>query len=135
MGWLLNLRIRLRNIFFSASYQYEGKDYLPHVTEKDVSRIIHRDFPEKDPKIIWSILRKYESDSFRVYADILKLSHGAIELLKEYTVVAQTDFRDVISYAEYPKQQKNGLLSSNNDEAKKTREEDWNDYQEWFSKE
>jgi len=61
---------------------------VPNIGIEDIRRIVKRDFPQSEFTEIKSILSQYYSESskggYRVFASILKLSGGNIELLKEY---------------------------------------------------
>jgi hypothetical protein len=48
----------------------------------------------------------YERERERVRLDILKLSAGSEEKVREYVAVAKRDYRDVLFWAEYPEESK-----------------------------
>jgi hypothetical protein len=48
----------------------------------------------------------YERERERVQLATLKLSAGSEEKLREYVTVAKRDYRDVLSWAEYPEESK-----------------------------
>jgi hypothetical protein len=48
----------------------------------------------------------YERERERVQLDILKLSAGSEEKVREYVAVAKRDYRDVLFWAEYPEESK-----------------------------
>ncbi|MBS1773468.1 MAG: hypothetical protein JST82_11470 [Bacteroidetes bacterium] len=111
------------------------------VNDNDIDRIIKRDFPKFIPSEIINILSLYISESNkgknRVYASIIKLSNGDIELLKKYVDVAKNDDRDVLAQAEYP--QYSEYLWAFFDSPKGQKKEDilsadWTQYQDWFNK-
>ena len=82
------------------------KEYIPHISNKDINRLILREFDSKLKDQVYKILNKYISDSEsgrnRVWAAIIKLSVSSISELEKNTEKAIIDFRDVIAYAEYP---------------------------------
>ena len=49
-------------------------------------------------------LKSYERERERVQLDILKLSVGSEEKVREYVAVAKRDYRDVMFWAEYPEE-------------------------------
>ncbi|URA10625.1 hypothetical protein [Thermospira aquatica] len=83
------------------------KQKIPHITKSDIIRIIKREFKDYDIECILSILEGYNSESergkYRLYASILKLANGNIDLLKKYVNEANNDYRNIISLAEYRK--------------------------------
>ena len=110
---------------------------VPKISEADIIRIIRRDFLKLEFAEAGSILSKYKSTSedgrMRVYAGILKLSHGNMELLKEFVLKANNDFRDIISLAEYPNYSKHAFDKELTEQ--KRRElisDDWLQYIYWF---
>lgn len=111
---------------------------IPSVTNNDIRRIIQREFPQMGSDEIESILSTYKSatdeGSNRVYAAILKLSNGDIELLKTYVQKANHDYRDIIALAEYP----NYSACAFEDDLPEEKEEqlindDWLQYEAWFN--
>jgi uncharacterized protein YqfB (UPF0267 family) len=109
---------------------------IPEIKDIDIKRIILRDFSESHFKSVLDILSLYKSGSDkgmnRIYAAILKLSNGNIDLLKTNVAIANVDYRDVISLAEYPNSFE-VMFDDLSDEANdKLTEEDWTQYQEWL---
>ena len=49
-------------------------------------------------------VKSYERERERVQLDILKLSVGSEEKVREYVAVAKRDYRDVLFWAEYPEE-------------------------------
>ena len=49
-------------------------------------------------------VESYERERERVQLDILKLSAGSEEKLREFVAVAKRDYRDVLFWAEYPEE-------------------------------
>jgi hypothetical protein len=49
-------------------------------------------------------VESYERERERVQLDILKLSAGSEEKVREYVGVAKRDYRDVLFWAEYPEE-------------------------------
>jgi len=114
---------------------------IPQITERDIKRLITREFPNENYDEVYSILcvygkESYEKESLRVYADSIKLSEGKLELLKKYIDAAKCDYRDIMSWAEYPTYSKSWSdmkdLSAN--EQNQIMDSDWQQYQNWFNK-
>ena len=49
-------------------------------------------------------VESYERERERVQLDILKLSTGSEEKVRDYVAVAKRDYRDVVFWAEYPEE-------------------------------
>lgn len=114
-------------------------DRIPEVTLQDVKRIILRDFPQYDPRVVIDILKEYktETSGIRVQLAALKLSDGNLEKLKEWIAQANMDFRDVIMAAEYPKFSRIGFVGIEKlkrGEKSKLEEEDWQQYHKWLNR-
>jgi hypothetical protein len=112
---------------------------IPIIDDDDITRIIKRDFPRSELANIKTMLAPYNSDSNigrnRVYASILKLSEGNSDLLKEYVLKANNDYRDILSAAEYPNYSEHAFEDDLSDEQKKQLiESDWMQYQPWLDK-
>jgi hypothetical protein len=75
----------------------------------------------------------YEQESIRVRLAILKLAgpNPSIAELRKFTNAAKADYRDVLSWAEYPRQSRSWSAKG----AKKQRliEADLNEYQTWLN--
>src|SRR5882762_224806 len=66
-------------------------------------------FPDREPALIMELLdefgvESYERERERVQLAILHLSEGDEDKLLEYLIVAKRDYRDVLYWAEYPKE-------------------------------
>lgn len=112
---------------------------IPKISYGDIKRIINRDFPQSEFAGIESILKEYKSKSEggrnRVFASILKLSGGNLELVKKFVEKANYDFRDVISMSEYPNYTEHAF-DDDLPEIKKKQliNEDWSQYECWLNK-
>ena len=109
------------------------------ISKKDIQKIIERDYPPGNEEEIVGILCQYnsnnETDKFRVWAALLKLSDGKIEILKEKIEIAKTDCRDILAVAEYPEySEKVGFESEKFSEKELNHiiKSDWNQYQNWL---
>lgn len=80
---------------------------VPKVSRQDVERVVRRDFATEDFDTVLSLLDEYGHDSSsdgraRVHLAILKLSGGSVDMLLREIEQANSDYRDVLSPAEYP---------------------------------
>lgn len=112
---------------------------IPNINDDDIKMIVSRDFPLADISEIEGILEDYKSESKkgrnRVYASILKLSNGNIDLLKDYVEKAKRDYRVILALSEFP----NYSEIAFDDELSEFKKEeiikkDWKQYQDWFTK-
>ncbi len=120
------------------------EDKIPNISNADIKRIIERDF-RKDTDIA-NILNRYASETEkgrnRVYAAILKISDGSVEKVEKNVEVAIIDYRDVLSWAEYPnyfKFVREDISYKQNFEIpfeknKQLSDDDWQQYNEWLNK-
>src|SRR6266568_1547192 len=77
----------------------------------EVVAVVERTFPESSHARVLELLDTYGVESYerereRVQLDILKLSEGNEEKLREFVAVAKRDYRDVLFWAEYPEEAK-----------------------------
>ena len=93
---------------------------IPKVTGHDLDRIVRRDLPPERFEEVISILGRHrDRERLRVCAAALKLADGDIDRLQHFLAQADTDYRDVLLWAEYP------TASAG---------ENWRQYQDWFSR-
>jgi hypothetical protein len=82
---------------------------VPKVSDKDVKRIVKRDFGKEQSALVLNTLEEFgkqdwnRSGSPRVRLAILKLANGDPDQISKYTRMAIEDFRDVVCMAEYPR--------------------------------
>ena len=112
---------------------------IPTVSDADIKRIVRRDFSEVEFAEIENILGVYKSESNkgknRIYASILKLSEGKIDLLKMYVDKANDDYRDIIALSEYPRYSEHAFEDDLPEKLKKHLiDDDWIQYQTWFKR-
>jgi len=112
---------------------------IPTVTREDIYRIIKRDFPENQREEAQKIVDEYRKEDYerehnRVKAAALKNADGKVEQLKREINRAKTDYRDVLLSAEYPLCAKRMFDKNYDNEKEKIYEEDWKQYNEWFTK-
>jgi hypothetical protein len=88
----------------------------PHWTKETVLRKIPHVFPSSDPAQIRHMLESAQL-SYRVQLAIIKLCDGGKGLsgLAHYVSTAKLDYRDVLSWAEYPSEGKLPLSASDAD--------------------
>jgi hypothetical protein len=84
---------------------------VPQVTQDDVERIVHRDFPVAEFENVIAILKQYGGDkqdggASRVRLAALKLAAGNLDSLQKQILAAKQDYRDVLVWAEYPEYSK-----------------------------
>jgi hypothetical protein len=115
---------------------------IPEVTEKDVIRIVQRDFPTKQFDAVMSNLNDYGTEDWqrgvnRVRLAVLKLAGGDLQALRREIDVAKSDYRDVLAYAEYPKYMQKVSPSARLSEVERERiiRADWTQYQSWLNRE
>src|SRR5579862_9863974 len=113
---------------------------IPKVFDADVERLVKRDFPLEEERAVFSALKKYGKKDWhrevpRVRLAILKLAYGSREKLREAIAMADQDYRDVLSYAEYPSYFSK-INPTEKDEAKRKRviDTDWQEYRAWLEK-
>jgi hypothetical protein len=76
-------------------------------------------------------IEKYEQEPVRVRLAILKLSVPDLEDIKKFTEFAKQDFRDILTWAEYPKQSKKGSMPDG-PKKQKLVAEDRAQYEKWL---
>jgi len=108
----------------------------PTVTRSDVERIVRRDFPSQDFATLMALLDEYgtkrhERERDRVQLAVLKLADGSVDEILCQIQTAKIDYRDVLSWAEYP-----SYKWDEKDEVKiqKLHRDDWQQYSEWLNK-
>lgn len=108
----------------------------PTVSRSDVERVVRREFPSEDFATVMALLDSYGTESYererdRVQLAVLKLAEGSIDLLLREIQMAKSDYRDVLSPAEYP-----SYKWGEKDETKlqKIYQADWQQYSEWLGR-
>jgi hypothetical protein len=72
--------------------------------EQRIIERVGREFEGPDQNRVLDLLASYSGvESDRARWDILKLSNGKLEKIGEYVKAAQTDYRDILYWAEYYK--------------------------------
>jgi len=63
---------------------------------------VSKEFPAADQELVIELLSGYSGpEAGRVRWEILQLSKGSLESVRRYLKAAQTDYRDVLYWAEY----------------------------------
>lgn len=75
---------------------------------------------------------EYEQEALRVKLAILKLSGPDLDKIIDLTDAAKHDYRDILSWAEYPRQSKNWSLSDG-EKKQLLVDADKVEYQEWLN--
>jgi len=114
-------------------------EYIPKITNKDIERLVEREFDKRLSDLVYEKLNKVNAESEngknRIWAAIIKLSKSDIDELQKNVEKANYDFRDVIAYAEYPNLSKEPFaILSVKDKKKKDEifKKDKDQYIEWL---
>jgi hypothetical protein len=97
---------------------------------------VRKCFPHEPPEKIMAMLDLYPEyfGSERVHMAILKLSEGKIERLQHYVDIANSDYRDVLAWAEYPEEMRSDARSMKNaEEVEQIRARDRKQYLDWLN--
>jgi len=114
------------------------EQFVPHVSDSDVERIIKRDLPVDEQDRIRVIIRGLEvREKTRVLLACLKNSGGDIKKLKTSLAEAAGYYREIIGEAEYPNYMKKVFRIEKLSEAERSRiiENDKNQYLAWLHRE
>ncbi|MDA9317121.1 hypothetical protein N9Q58_04315 [Polaribacter sp.] len=111
---------------------------IPNIKDAVIKRIVEREFSSVKFTKIEGILKRYQSRNSkgmnRIYAAILKLSNGNIELIKKYVEQANSDYRDIIALAEYPNYSKYDFDENlSKEKEKQLIDSDWKQYEIWLN--
>ncbi len=70
--------------------------------EQRILERVSREFPDSDRDAVVQLLETYVGpESDRVRWDILQLSTGSVDKVRDYVKAAETDYRDVLYWAVY----------------------------------
>ena len=110
---------------------------VPSLTDSDFQRLVTREFPLEHTAAARAILARYggqswQRESIRVQIAVMKLANGNLAKLDEFMKVAEQDYRDVLSWAEYPAYHRTGPRSADA-ERQAAMDEDWIQYQQWLA--
>lgn len=99
--------------------------------------LINREFGELYNEVtgrLQQVNSDSESGKRRIGAAILRLANKNISRLEQLIKRANSDFRDIIVEAEYPRVFDAGFGELTDEEERKANEADWNEYQNWLNK-
>lgn len=103
----------------------------PDVSDADVVRVIHRNYPQAQHEAVSRSLGGV--DDPRVKLAVLKLADRKLEEVADLFQGAKEDYRDVIAWAEYPKCMEDFRLFNRSVEVqKKVIDQDWEQYMRWL---
>jgi hypothetical protein len=109
---------------------------IAKVSERDITAIINKQYPE-NASLVLEKLQLIEHDSIstknRIKAAILKLANRDLDRIDSLVDQANTDFRDVLAPAEYPRNSKNGFTDQTKSEDKREYIADWVEYEIWLN--
>jgi hypothetical protein len=112
----------------------------PSVSNRDVERIVLRDFPSEVARVL-NILHEYGTEEWqreidRVRLAALKMAAGSIDGLHSAIETAKIDYRDVLAIAEYPEYLRSVGLSDDisGEEKQRIIDADWKQYNEWLNR-
>jgi hypothetical protein len=107
------------------------------ISHAQIDKIVKKDFGKRQYAKIIRMLSRYksetDSDNYRVWAAILKLSESRISRLESNIKMARSDFRDVITSAEYPEYSQCSFSGMRYFSRKMIFLRDWNQYKKWLS--
>ena len=113
-----------------------GTQPTAKVSQATLERIIHREFGNHANEIrqkLESIKSDTSGGKARILAAILKLSNKDLNAVDYFVGVANSDFRDVILQAEYPRVFNSDFHNIQKDKRKKMYLADWKDYSKWLT--
>jgi hypothetical protein len=118
------------------------KQPIPDVTFDDVERVVRRDFTTEQFAVVMAMLNEYGSERWhheqpRVRLAALKQANGSVEALRACVNAAKADYRDVLSWAEYPAYSRNvsGVrIPTTEKERQQIIADDWAQYEMWLRK-
>lgn len=106
------------------------------VTTHQLDKLIAREFPDCIDKVHLK-LDRVESNNpngkNRISAGIIKLANKDFALLDLYIQLANADYRDILSQAEYPRYSKLDFENFEKTNMKKIYLNDWKEYSKWLN--
>jgi len=115
---------------------------IPDVKEKDVERIVRREFAREQCDTVMGVLREYSQgrlpkECSRVRLAALNLAQGDLERLRFHIGHARQDYRDVLAAAEYPEYMRAvafRVSKLSRKEQLRIVNSDWDQYAKWLQK-
>jgi hypothetical protein len=112
-----------------------GHQPTAKITSRTLDKIIQRDYDD-NYKEVKRKLELIKSDSLngrnRLSAAVLKLANRNLMKIDTYIEMANTDFRDVVSKAEYPRYTEHDFGEIPADKLKEIYLADWTEYSDWL---
>jgi len=108
------------------------------VSQADVERIARREFSPGDLAAALAILTAYGTKSWhnepvRVRVALLRLAHGKLAKLQQPFALADADYRDILSMAEYPSYFTQISPGAGKPaDRQQAIDADWQQYRRWF---
>ena len=109
------------------------------LTQEVVDRVVVRLFPADQVSRVHDILARYgrpdiDRELIRVRLAALKVSGGSLPDLEKAVAAAMVDYRDVLSWAEYPVELVNPTWEMPAADVTRIRTSDRSQYQEWLAR-
>lgn len=127
-------------MFEKLKIKFLGNQPVAEISKETLEKLIRRDFPESY-EIVKQKFDLIKSDSLkgqnRLSAAILKVSNGNLNKLDSYIEMCNSDYRDVISKAEYPRISEIGFIEMEEIEPSQLKDyylKDWTEYTNWLNK-
>jgi hypothetical protein len=127
-------------MFERLKIKYLGNQPIAEISKETLEKLIQRDFPESY-EIVKKKLSLIKSDSLkgqnRLSAAVLKVSNANLSKIDSYIEMCNSDYRDVISQAEYPRISEIGFVGIKEIEPSLLKEhylKDWTEYTNWMNK-
>lgn len=127
-------------MFEKLKIKYLGNQPIAEISKETLEKLIRREFPESY-QIVKQKLCLIKSDSLigqnRLSAAVLKVSNGDLNKIDSYIKKCNSDYRDVISQAEYPRISEIGFIGIEEKEPSELKEyylKDWTEYTNWIKK-
>ena len=109
----------------------------PSVTDDDVVRVVHRDYPVSEVDGILAVIATVDvREKPRVVLACLKIANGDAARLRGELANAAGYYREILSEAEYPlaTERWSRIESLGDDEVRAIYEQDWRQYSEWLGR-
>ncbi len=109
----------------------------PSVTERDVERIVRRDYPASAAREILELIATVSvQEKPRVVLACLKIASGDFDRLRANLSCASGYYRELLGEAEYPLATKrwSRIESLTEDEVRAIYDKDWRQYSEWLTR-
>jgi septum formation topological specificity factor MinE len=113
-----------------------GHQPVAKVSDELLDKVINREYGNQ-ADIVRQKLELVISDSGdgknRISAAIIRLANKDINVIDHYVSVANNDYRDVLSQAEYPRCSKISFQKMGEQDIKSTYIDDWKEYSNWLN--